>query len=243
MIHDAEIEGTPLVLLPGLMCDRTVWEGQLAAFGDLVEPLVFEWRREHDSIEGMAEAVLRAAAPVFALAGHSMGSRVAFEIYRRAPERVTRLAVLNTGVIPVLEGAPGLEEERGRRRLLAIARSDGVRAMAQEWVRGMLAPARLGDRDLVERIVQMFERRDADMFEAQTIALLGRPDARPVLSLIHCPTLVLTGADDRWSPPARHQEIADAVAGATLVLVPGSGHMSPMEDPTAVSRAMREWLA
>lgn len=225
------------------MCDRTVWEAQIAALSGLVEPLVMEWDAGHTSLEKMAEATLAAAPGRFALAGHSMGGRVAFEVYRRAPERVTRIAVMNTGVTPLAAGEAGAEEERGRRRLLDIARREGMRAMALEWLKGMLPAQRQGDTDLVERIIAMFERKNADLFETQMLALLRRPDARPVLGTIRGPALVLTGELDAWSPPERHREIAVAIAGSRLVLIPECGHMSTMEQPEAVARAMREWLA
>ena len=226
------------------MCDRTVWEHQISALADVADAVVMEWGSAHTSLAGMAEATLAAAPEKFALAGHSMGGRVAFEVYRRAPERVTHIAVMNTGVTPLPEGEAGEEEERGRRRLLAIARADGIRAMAHEWLKGMIPAHRQGDRELTERIIQMFEHKTPNLFETQMLALLGRPDARPVLGRIRCPALVLTGQDDVWSPPVRHQEIADAIGGsAKLVLVPKSGHMSTMEWPHEVARAMRAWFA
>jgi pimeloyl-ACP methyl ester carboxylesterase len=225
------------------MCDWTVWEHQISALSDLADSQVMEWGPTHASLAGMAEATLAAAPEKFALAGHSMGGRVAFEVFRQAPERVTHIAVMNTGVTPLPAGEAGIEEERGRRRLLQLARDEGIRVMAQEWLKGMIPDHRQGDRDLTERIIQMFERKDADIFETQMLALLGRADARPLLSQIHCPALVLTGQDDIWSPPARHQEIADAIGPtATLVLVPKSGHMSTMEWPREVARALRVWL-
>jgi pimeloyl-ACP methyl ester carboxylesterase len=116
--------------------------------------------------------------------------------------------------------------------------------MALQWLKGMLPVHRQGDTELTERIIQMFERKNPDLFQTQMLALLGRPDARPVLPNIHCPALVLTGQDDLWSPPVRHQEIAAMIGpSAKLVLVPRSGHMSTMEWPAEVTRAMRDWLA
>jgi pimeloyl-ACP methyl ester carboxylesterase len=226
------------------MCDRTVWEYQISALADIAACTCIEWGPEHTSLGGMAEAALAQAPERFALAGHSMGGRVAFEVYRRAPERVTHLAVLNTGVTPLAEGPAGEEEVRGRRRLLQLAREQGMRPMAIEWLKGMIPPHRQDDAALVEAIIRMFERRDADQFEIQMLALIGRPDARPVLPAIRCPALVLTGQDDVWSPPERHREIAAGIgAHAGLVLVPASGHMSTMEQPEAVTEAFRSWLA
>jgi pimeloyl-ACP methyl ester carboxylesterase len=196
-----------------------------------------EWSSEHNSIVAMAEAVLRWAPPTFALAGHSMGGRVAFQVYRLAPERVTKIAVFNTG-----SDARSESEEPSRRRLLAIARSQGMRAMAVEWLKGMLPPYRQDDTPLVEEIIQMFERKSPDLFEIQMLALLGRPNATPLLAEIQCPALVLTGRDDAWSPPARHLDMAQLIPKSELVLVPKCGHMSTMERPDEVSAAMRRWL-
>jgi pimeloyl-ACP methyl ester carboxylesterase len=231
-----------LVLLPGFLCDRTVWEHQISALSDLAEIRCMEWGPQHDSLPAMAEAVLRWAPERFALAGHSMGGRVAFEVYRKAPERITRIAVSNTGAGMRPPGAAGDNEERGRRALLQIARFQGMRAMAIEWLKGMIPSYRQGDGELVESIIHMFEQKTSDMFETQMLALLGRPDANPVLGQIRCPTLVWTGCDDVWSPPAQHEKIASAIPGAKLVLIPKCGHMSTMERPDEVAAAMRSWL-
>ena len=239
---DSPNQEIPLLLLPGLMCDRTVWAHQAEHLADIATPQVIEWDRSHTSITAMAEAALAAAPDKFAVAGHSMGGRVAFELYRLAPERVLRFAVLNTGVPALAEGEKGAQEEAGRRRMLALATGQGVRAMAHEWLKGMIPPYRQDDRELVEAIIEMFERKTAVDFEIQMLALLGRPDAGPVLPTIHCPALVVTGADDQWSTPAAHQAIAEAIPNARLVLIPKSAHMSTMERPEEVTLAMREWL-
>jgi pimeloyl-ACP methyl ester carboxylesterase len=201
-----------------------------------------EWAPEHDSILAMAEAVLRWAPPTFALAGHSMGGRVAFQVYRLAPERVTKIAVLNTGSDAKPGGDAGVAEETGRRKLLSMARSQGMRTMAVEWLKGMLPPYRQDDTLLVEEIIQMFERKSPDLFEIQMLALLGRPNATPLLAEIQCPALVLTGRDDAWSPPARHLDMAQLIPKSELVLVPKCGHMSTVERPDDVTAAMRRWL-
>ena len=197
-----------------------------------------EWAPEHNSILAMAEAVLRWAPPTFALAGHSMGGRVAFQVYRLAPERVTKIAVMNTG-----SDARSETEEAGRRRLLEIAQSQGMLPMAVEWLKGMLPPYRQTDTALVEEIISMFERKTPDLFEIQMMALLNRPNATPLLSHILCPALVLTGFDDTWSPPGRHLEMAQAIRLSELVVIPKCGHMSTMERPEEVTAAMRSWLA
>jgi pimeloyl-ACP methyl ester carboxylesterase len=230
-----------LVLLPGLMCDSAAWTHQIAALSDIAECTVMDWGTL-DSLTGMAEQVLEMASPRFALAGHSMGGRVAMEVYRRAPERVTHIALFDTNYVPLAPGEAGEKEARGRRELLDLARSQGMRVMSRKWLEGMIPPYRQTDAALVEEIIAMFERKSPDLFERQMRALLNRPDAGPVLGQIRCPALVLTGMDDAWSPPRKHQEMAAMIPGATLVLVEKCGHMSTMERPDEVSRAMLEWL-
>ena len=232
-----------LVLLPGFQCDQTIWKHQIAGLSDLADPVPVEWGPEHTSILAMAEAVLKTAPPEFALAGHSMGGRVAFQVLRLAPERVTRVALFNTGADSRPAGEAGETEERNRRRLLEMARTQGMRAMAVEWLKGMIPPYRQQDTALVEEIIAMFERKSPELFEIQMLALLGRPNATPLLPHILCPALVLTGQDDTWSPPARHLQMAQSMPRSELVIVPKCGHMSTMERPDEVTAAMREWLA
>src|SRR5579872_3467442 len=230
-----------LILLPGFLCDRAVWESQIAALSDIADCTCADYGML-DSLPAMAESVLRSAPESFFVAGHSMGGRVAFEIFRQAPERVRRIALLNTGSAARSAGEMGQEEERKRRALLAMARSEGMRSMSLQWIQGMIAPARLADSPLVESIVRMFERKTPDLFEAQMNALLARPDATPLLPQIHCPALFLSGREDGWSTPAAHHLMAGAVKGSKVVVIPECGHMSTLEQPAAVSQAMREWL-
>jgi pimeloyl-ACP methyl ester carboxylesterase len=231
----------PLVLLPGLLCDEEVWQGQIDALRDVAECTCMDWGHL-DSILGMAERVLRLAPDRFSLAGHSMGGRVAFQVVHLAPQRVSRLALFNTGADPKPAGAVGEEEERKRRALLEIAKERGMRAMALEWLPPMMKPGRMADAALVESIVSMIARKTPKIYEMQMLALLGRPDARPVLPRIACPTLLLTGREDGWSPPARHEQMAAAIPNSRVAIVPDSAHMAPMEQPAAVAAAMREWL-
>jgi pimeloyl-ACP methyl ester carboxylesterase len=231
-----------LLLAPGLMCDAASW-GTVPTMLPAVDCRVVD-HGAADSLTQMAEQLLARAPQRFALAGHSMGGRVALEVMRIAPERVTHLGLFDTGHLPRPAGAAGDEEIRKRMALLAIAREQGVRAMASEWVKGMVAPHRLSDPSLLEAILAMFERKSADIFEGQLRALIHRPDATSVLQSVAVPTLVLCGALDAWSPPAQHQAIADCIpARPALVSIPACGHMAMQEQPEAVAQAMRQWLA
>jgi pimeloyl-ACP methyl ester carboxylesterase len=197
-----------------------------------------------DSLVGMAERILQNAPAVFDMAGHSMGGRVALEVMRIAPHRVRRLALLGTGYRAKESGAAGAEEMRKRQVLLDIARTQGVRAMAMEWVKPMVAPSRLPDTDFVEQIVAMMARKSDDIFKRQIKALLERPDASDVLSRLQIPTLVMAGAFDGWATPAQHQDIANHIPAKPEVAVIGpSGHMMMMEEPQLVAQHFNQWLA
>jgi pimeloyl-ACP methyl ester carboxylesterase len=223
------------------MCNETVWKAQIQALSGMAECQVADHGSMH-SLPAIASAILEHAPARFALAGHSMGGRVAFEVFRQAPERVERLAILDSNYRPLAAGAAGEEEAAGRYRLLEKARAKGVRAMAAEWVQGMIHPDRENDSVLVTAIIDMFERKTAEIFEAQIRALLNRPDAGPLLGQIRVPTLILCGREDTWSPPSVHQEMAARIASSELVIVPQSGHMVTMERPNEVSEAMLRWL-
>ncbi|RYF18294.1 MAG: alpha/beta fold hydrolase [Comamonadaceae bacterium] len=235
--------GSPLLLLvPGLLCDRASWAGQVAALGAAARCEVFD-HGQRASIEDMAAHVLASAGSErFALAGHSMGGRVALEVVRQAPQRVRGLALLDTGYQARAGGEAGEQERRSRYALLEVARTQGMRAMGERWARGMVHPRRI-DTPLFEEILAMIERSTPQRFEAQVRALLERPDATPVLTAIRCPTLLVCGREDAWSPLARHEEMQRAIAGSVLAVIEDSGHMSPMEQPQAVGAALAAWLA
>jgi pimeloyl-ACP methyl ester carboxylesterase len=232
---------TSLILVPGLLCDAAVWIHQSAALAGLAD-LHIATNGARDSLAAMAEAIIAGAPARFALAGHSMGGRVAFEVVRRVPERVVALALLDTSHLPLAAGDAGKREVVGRLALVEKSRREGMRAMGLEWLQGMVHPRRLADADLVGSILDMIERRTPDLYAAQTRALIERPDATPVLASVRCPTLVLCGREDAWATPQRHQEMRDLIPRSTLTIVPECGHMSTMEQPAAVSEALRGWL-
>ena len=226
------------VLLPGLLCDRAVWQAQIDAIG----PCHVADYGSLDSLPAMAAQVLATApAGPLAVAGHSMGGRVAFEMWRQAPQRIERLALLDTSYHPLADGEAGEAERAGRMSLLTTAQRDGMRTMAREWALGMVHPSR-HDTPLFEAVLDMFERKTPDIFAAQINALLKRPDCTALLATIRCPTLLLCGRDDAWSPPARHEQMQRHISGSRLVVIEQCGHMSTMEQPDAVSRALTEWL-
>ena len=231
----------PLLLVPGLMCDHAVWE-----------PLLPQLTASHlctvvdhghaNSLSQMAVQLLHNAPPQFYIAGHSMGGRVALEVLRIAPERVAGAALLDTGHLPKLSGSVGEQEVQKRMQLLRMAQEQGVRAMAHEWVQGMVHPQRLADTDLIARILSMFDRKDATGFAHQLHALIHRPDGSDVLSSLRVPTLIMCGRQDSWSPPAQHESMHRLAPHATLAVIEEAGHMAPMEQPKAVADGMLRWL-
>jgi pimeloyl-ACP methyl ester carboxylesterase len=231
-----------LLLLPGLMCDWAVWAEQVRALSMDADCIVPSYGAL-DSIPDMASAVLRAAPPQFALAGHSMGGRVALEILRRAPERVTRLMLLDTGWQALSNNEAGVAEARQRQRLVDLAYAGGMRAMGREWVRGMVHPRRLQDTALIEPLLEMLDRQTSQTFAAQIRALLARPDAGDVLPAIACPTTLVCGRQDAWSPLARHEAMATQIPRCLIEVVEDCGHMSTMERPSQISALMQRWLS
>lgn len=231
-----------LLFLPGLACDADVWAHQLQHFSAGTQTRVADYGAS-DSIQAMARAAVRDVTARFAVAAHSMGGRVAFEIYRSMPDRVAGLALLDTAYRGKAAGEAGEQERAARMELVEIAEKHGMRAMARDWMRHMVHPEKLADQALVERIVEMFDRKSPAIYRAQVNALLARPDATPVLASIRCPTLVLCGREDTWSPVAQHEEIAARIAGSKLVTIERCGHMAPMERPQEVTAMLDQWFA
>lgn len=225
-----------IVLLPGLLCDRRLFAAQLPALATMGETMVADLTRDAD-IGAMAERVLAMAPARFALAGLSMGGYVAFEILRQAPERVTRLALLDT------QARADTEVARSRRRgLMALAAKGEFRGVSPRLLPAFLHPDRLGDRELTGTVQAMAESVGKEAFLRQQQAIMARPDSRPDLPKIACPTLVLAGREDAVTPPKRQIEMARAIPDATLVLLPRCGHLAPLERPEAVTRQLLAWL-
>jgi len=231
-----------LVLVPGLLCDQAVWQPLQGALQQRHTAHIAQHGLA-DSLATMAAQILATAPPRFALAGHSMGGRVALEVWAQAPQRVSHLALLDTGCEGLAEGEAGERERAGRLRLLQLARTQGMRAMAQDWARGMVHPDRLSDAAFMETIYAMLARATPDVFAAQIAALLQRPDRSALVASINVPTLVLCGREDSWSTLDRHRDMAARISGSTLVDVPHCGHMCTLEQPEAVSRALLAWLS
>jgi len=229
---------TSLVLLPGLLCDAALWAPQVGALSDIADPWIADLTR-HDSIAEMAAAVLREApAERLAVAGLSMGGYVAQEMVRQAPRRVERLALLDTRA-----RLDEPDETQRRHALMELAQQEGGFAPVTSRLLPLLVhPARVKDEPLVRTIREMAERVGLAAYLRQQKAIIGRPDFRPHLASIGCPTLVLCGRQDALTPLAFHEEIAAAIPGARLEIIEDCGHLSTLERPAQVNALLRAWL-
>ncbi|MGK2911744.1 MAG: alpha/beta fold hydrolase [Sphingobium sp.] len=224
-------------LVPGLLCDAIVWEHQHAALSATYDVRIPALTR-HSSITEMADDILAQAPARFSIAGHSMGARVALAVIAKAPDRVERLALLDTGIHPA-----SADEPVRRQALLDVSAGSGMRVLADQWLPPMVRDGALdADPILRAKLYAMVDRMSPQIHRAQITALLGRPDARAQLHAITCPVLIGVGDQDRWSPPAQHEEIAAAIPHARYVVFSNSGHMAPMETPDAVTAALQQWL-
>lgn len=225
-----------IVFLPGLLCDARVFAHQIAAIGASADTVVADFSTQ-DSIGAMAEAALALRTGPIVVVGHSMGGRVALEMVRRAPERIEKLVVLDTGARPRREG-----EEATRQVMLDVADRDGMAALAERWLPPMVHEGRVGDATLMDPLRAMVCAKDAALHRRQIRALLDRPDAMATLAAIRCPTLVMVGRQDRWSPVEQNREIAEAIPGAAFVVIEDAGHMATVERPEAVTAALLDFL-
>jgi pimeloyl-ACP methyl ester carboxylesterase len=227
-----------LVLLPGLLCDRALWEPQIAALSDASVPWVADLTRD-DSFPSMATRILaEAPAERFALAGLSMGGYVAMEIMRQAPERVTRLALLDT------RSTLDTPEETARRHeLMRLAQTErGFTPITTRMLPLLVHPARAREEPLVRVIREMAERIGVEAYLRHQNAIMSRPDFRPDLRRIEWPTLVLCGRQDALTPLEKHEEIVRLIRTARLAIIERCGHLSTLERPYEVNVALRDWL-
>jgi pimeloyl-ACP methyl ester carboxylesterase len=229
-------EPLPTVLIPGLLCTPQLYAEQIPALWRFGSVTVADHTRD-DTMAGIARRILAQAPPRFTLIGLSMGGYVAFEVQRQAPDRVANLALLDTTARP---DAPEQTEQRKRQiEMTQNARFDGI---AQLLFPRFVAAARRDDRALQAVVRTMAEDTGPEAFIRQQTAIMNRADSRPGLGAISCPTLVLVGADDTLTPPDRAAEMAAAIPGARQVVVPASGHLSPLEQPQAVRDALVAFL-
>jgi pimeloyl-ACP methyl ester carboxylesterase len=227
---------TTLVLLPGLLNTRRVFEQQIEALSDIADCIVPElWH--HDTISAMTEATLALAPPRFALVGFSMGGYVAFDIVRRAAQRVERLALVDTQAVP-----DSAESSYRRRALLDQTKIGRFHGVQHTLLPQLLHRSHINDDAITQPIFDMAQEIGAEGFVREQLAIIGRADNRPLLVDIEVPAVVIVGRQDQVTPLPRSEEMAADISTSRLVVLEECGHMSPLEKPDEVSTALRRWL-
>jgi pimeloyl-ACP methyl ester carboxylesterase len=232
-----ESQSLPLVLVPGLLASPRLYAEQIPQLWRL-GPVTVATHTQDDSVAAIARRILNSAPARFGLAGLSMGGYVCFEILRQAPQRVAKLVLLDTSA-----RADTPEQSAQRRVQIQMARDGRLEEVAEGLFPRLVHARRWGDESLRRVWRAMVQEVGAEAFIRQQTALIGRPDSRPGLSAVRCPTLVIVGDSDLLTPPDRAEEIAGGIPGARLTVVRDCGHLCTLEQPAAVTKAMMRLLS
>jgi pimeloyl-ACP methyl ester carboxylesterase len=227
----------PIILVAGLNCSARLYAEQIPALWHFGPVAVADHRRD-DSLAAIARRILAAAPPRFALAGLSMGGYIAFEIIRQASDRVAKLALLDTGARPEVP-----ERTAQRKPLMEMATTGRFADILDLQYPLLVHRSRHKDAALKASVRAQNEETGPEAYLRQQQAIITRPDSRPTLGAIKCPTLVLVGDSDEATPPELAREMAAGIAGSKLVVVPECGHLSTNERPEFVNRALVEWMS
>ena len=226
----------PLVLLPGMMCDARLFGPQIAELSAdtavMVAPIT-----QGERVEEIASHLLDQLPHRFALAGLSMGGIVAMEILRRAPDRVSRIALLDTNPLAETPQVAAAREPQ----IVAVRAGRMQDVMRDEMKPNYLAPGPHRG-DVLDLVMDMAEAMGPEVFVRQSRALQRRPDQQTTLRKCRAPALVLCGAHDTLCPVKRHEFMAELIPNATLRVMEHSGHLPTLEQPAETTRALREWL-
>ncbi|HEX2215192.1 MAG TPA: alpha/beta fold hydrolase [Xanthobacteraceae bacterium] len=229
-------EPLPMLLVPGLNCSARLYGAQIPILWRFGPVTVADHTRD-DAMAAIARRILANAPPRFAVVGLSMGGYLALELLRQASDRVAKVALLDTAA-----RADTPEQSARRDRLMELARGGRFAEVVDALLPLFLHTDRQDDEELKFLVRLMADETGPEAFIRQQTALKARADYRDALSSIHCPALVLVGEGDTLTPPERSEEIAAAIPGARLVVVPECGHLSTIERPEAVNRALIEWM-
>jgi pimeloyl-ACP methyl ester carboxylesterase len=229
-------QSIPILLVPGLASSSRIYAPVVPALWQF-GPVTIANHIRDDSMAAITRRVLSEAPPRFALAGHSMGGYIAFEIMRQAPERVMKLALINTQARP--DTPEATERRRGQ---IARAQRGELSAVREAMFPDLVHPSRREDAGLRRLVHEQGEDVGVEGFVRQQIAIIAREDSRPTLATIRCPTLVLTGDADNTISNDLSREMSDGIAGARLVILERCGHLPQAERPEATAAALVEWL-
>jgi pimeloyl-ACP methyl ester carboxylesterase len=227
---------TPLLLLPGLLCDQALWAHQLENMNDVADSVVTDMTRD-STMAGMAKRILDSAPERFALCGLSMGGYCALEIMRQAPERVERLALLDTSARP-----DTAEQTERRLEFIETVQDNNFEDVLDALLPLFILPRRQTEGDFYKIIRSSATTLGQEVFIRQQQAIMSRGDGREILASINCPSLILCGDQDALTPPDLHHEMAQLIPNATLNIVEDCGHLAPLERPQTTTAALKAWL-
>lgn len=226
----------PTVLLPGLLCSPLLYQEQLPLLWRY-GPVMIGDTRHDDNLSDMAKRVLQDAPERFALVGFSMGGYLSLEIMRQAPERIIKLALLDTSA-----RADVPQAIEGRKKMFDVVKQDGLQEVFRLGYEFCVHSSRKNDQQLRNDVYQMMVDVGEDAYIRQQTAIFNRIDSRPSLAQIPCQTLVLVGDSDQLTTVGVAKEMAGGIHHAELVIVPECGHISPLEKPEAVNVALVRWM-
>ena len=229
-------QSLPTVLVPGLTCTAALYGHQIDVLWPYGPVTVADHRRD-DDVAAIAARILADAPPRFALCGLSMGGYIAFAMMRQAPERIVKLALMDTSARP---DTP--EQTAARKTQIAMAQSGRYAEIPEQAIPRYLNAKNQRDERFTSIVRRMAMQTGPEAYMRQLKAIMSRPDSRPLLASIKCPTMVLVGDSDISTPPEVNKEIAEGIAGATLTIVPDCAHLSTLEQPEAVNAALIQWL-
>lgn len=219
-----------LLLLSGLLSDKRLWKHQASHLGDLGEVQIFSLAK--DSAKKMVDAILAKAPETFALVGHSMGGWIALEIMRVAPSRVSHLILLNTTA-----RADSDEKRQKRLEMIEAAKGGNFEKIARQITEKFVY-----NKTVKEAVLKMFLEVGSDLFVRQQTAMLVRDECFSILPKITCPTLVIHASKDQNFSLKEHEELSTQIKAAKLSIIENAGHMSPMEEPKAITDLLKLWL-
>lgn len=225
-----------LYLLPGLLCDRALWMAQIESLSDKYGIRVADFTKGQ-SVEEFAASVLDDAPETFSVAGLSMGGYVAFELLRQVPDRIKRVALIDTSPY-----ADEPEHKEFRHAIMEVAKTQGMEEVVETLLGRLIHPSRFIDKDLVRSIDAMAHRIGVEGFIRQQTALLNRQSSEDLLPEIKCPTLIVVGKQDKLTPPKISRDMAQKITHSKLIEIDNCAHMSTMEQPEALSALLHYWM-
>ena len=222
-------------MVPGLLSDSRVW-AHIAEVLSANFRIHFAETRRHDCLTEMAKQSLHEVDEDVIVFGHSMGGRVAMEIWNLAPERVRAMVLADTGFESLREG-----EEAKRQAKIDIG-YESMTELREQWLPPMVHEPLWRMDSVRNSLEEMVDQFTPEVHESQIKALVNRPNAKEYLSKFHCPVLLMVGRQDYWSPVSQHEEAAKHIQNVRVSIIEEAGHFAPFEQPEAVGKEVRNWL-